>query len=317
MIEVGLFNKKKNKEESTENIESVDFDEQEKEESTPTVVLDEEKKDEDSPEVVEKPKKKFKLFQTFNIYKFIVKIIATVLLITLGILILVFQDQAMFAIFIITGGIALFQAIIRAFFLLKKTRNKKAKIVTAVELGIQTLIGLFLIFAAFATLSVINTKDGEEPNKFFINVRDFANDQFTLFAALLLFVGALSYYWRTILLKDETDNFKFWLNFFDSCVGILFCIFYKNKDFEIDARVIAIIIAVLAFLSALVIGGEAIGGYMNYRRLQKPKTEEKKDEKEEKPEIEAPGKDDDIDYSDIDPNTIPVNDDNNHDSIIS
>ena len=316
---MGLFSKKKNEIESTEDIESVDFDEKDKEEeSEPTVQIDEEKKDDEAkPEVEEKPKKKFKLFQTFNVYKFIVKIIATVLLVTLGVLILVFQEHAMFAVFIITGGIALFQAIIRAFFLLKKTRNKKAKIVTAVELGIEFLIGGFLFFAAFATLSVINTPDGEEPNKFFVNVRDFANEQFTLFAALLLFVGALSYYWRTILLKDETDNFKFWLNFFDSCVAVLFCIFYKNKDFEIDARVIAIIIAVLAFLSALVIGGEAIGGYMNYRRLQNPKTEEKKDEKEEKPEIEAPGKDDDIDYSDIDPNVIPVNDDNNHDSIIS
>ena len=299
---INMFGKKKDKEEIIINVDATDGD--------PSI--DETKKDESQEEEPKKEKKKFKLFQTFNVYKFIIKILATVLLVTLGILILVNQDNAIFSLFIITGGVTLFQAIIRAFFLLKKTRNKKAKIVTAVELLLETLLALFFIFAAVAKNSVNTAKErGEATEGFAKNYSTFADEQYPVFTAIIFYVGAMSYFWRTILYSDETDRFKFWMNFI-LITGAIVLLSFRDK---LTAQVIAIIVAVLSFLSALVIGGEATGGYIQYRKTTKPI--KKKDEEDTKNEIEAPAKDDKKEYNDIDPNTIPADEPNTDSDIIS
>ena len=299
---INMFGKKKAKEEEIVNIDATDGD--------PSI--DETKKDESQEEEPKKEKKKFKLFQTFNVYKFIIKILATVLLVTLGILILVNQDNAIFSLFIITGGVTLFQAIIRAFFLLKKSRNKKAKIVTAVELLLETLLALFFIFAAVAKNSVNTAKErGEATEGFANNYSTFADEQYPVFTAVIFYVGAMSYFWRTILYSDETDRFKFWMNFI-LITGAIVLLSFRDK---LTAQVIAIIVAVLSFLSALVIGGEATGGYIQYRKTTKPI--KKKDEEDTKNEIEAPAKDDKKEYNDIDPNTIPADEPNTDSDIIS
>ena len=213
--------------------------------------------------------------------------------------------------FIITGGVTLFQSIIRAFFLLKKSRNKKAKIVTAVELLLEFLLGLFFIFAAIAKNSVNKAAEsGESTEGFAKSFSTFADEQYPVFTALIFYIGAMSYFWRTILYNDETDRFKFWLNFV-LITGAIVLLAFRNN---LTAKVIAIIVAVMAFLSSLVIGGEATGGYIQYRKKTKPI---KEDKKEETTGIEAPARDEKKDYDDIDPNAIPHEEPNTDTNIIS
>ena len=303
-----MFGKKKKKDNNEEiiDVDATDLEEKETEEDRKP----EDKKDNEVAEP-KKEKKAFKLFQTFNVYKFIVKIVATILLVTLGILILVNQDNAIFSLFIITGGVSLFQSIIRAFFLLKKSRNKKAKIVTAVELGLEFLLGLFFIFAAIAKNSVLKAAErGESTEGFAKSFSNFADEQYPVFTALIFYIAAMSYFWRTILYKDETDGFKFWLNFVLITGAVILLAFRQN----LTATIIAIIVAVMSFLSALVIGGEATGGYIQYRKQNQPA---KEDKKEDSKGIEAPAKDDKKEYDDIDPNAIPREEPNTDTDIIS
>ena len=295
--------KNKNKEEKIINIDATDG----------SLNIDEEKKEENE-EIVDKPKKRkgfARLFQTFNIYKFIVKIVATILLLTFGIIILIYRNTtALFALYIITGGVAVFQALIRAIFLLKKSRNNKAKIVTGIELLLELLLGIFFLMAAFAQFAVNNETQDNKASQFIHNFCQFANENYPLFTAILFYVGAMSYFWRTILLSDETDKFKFWMNFTLITGAVVLAAFRKDWS----AIVIAIIIAVLALLSALVIGGEAVGGYILYRKETRPVNEDKK---EEQKGIEAPAKDDDKEYDDVDPNIIPKDEPTTDSDIVS
>jgi len=269
--------------------------------------------EEPEAELVDKPKKRkgfAKLFSTFNLYKFIVKIVATILLLTFGIIILIYRDStALFALYIITGGVAVFQALIRTIFLFKKTRNPRAKIVTGIELIIEFVVGAFFIFAAFSQFTVNNDSD-HKASQFIYDFVKFANENYPLFAAILFYVGSMSYFWRTILLNDTTDKFKFWMNFTLITGAVVLAAFRKDWS----AIVIAIIIAVLCLLSALVIGGEAVGGYIIYRRETRPV---KEDKKEEEKGIEAPAKDDEKDYNDIDPNAIPKEEPTTDSDIVS
>ncbi len=120
----------------------------------------------------------------------------------------------------------------------------------------------------------------------------------------------MSYFWRTILLSDQSDKFKFWMNFTLITGAVVLAAFRKDWN----AIVIAIIIAVLALLSALVIGGEAVGGYILYRKETRPV---KEDKKEEQKGIEAPAKDDEKEYDDVDPNAIPHEEPNTDTDVIS
>ncbi len=293
-------NKKKN-EEVIINVDATDGHEVEKDEEV-------------KPEIVEPKKKRTgfaRLFQTFNIYKFIVKIVATILLLTFGIIILIYRDTtALFALYIITGGVTTFQALIRSIFLFKKSRNGRAKIVTAIELLLEFLLGLFFIIGALAQYAVnIETADNKQ-SQFVHDYVKFVNDYYPLFTAIIFYVGSMSYFWRTILLKDETDKFKFWMNFTLITGAVVLAAFRKDWN----AVVIAIIIAVLALISALVIGGEAIGGYILYRKETRPV---KEDKKEEQKGIEAPAKDDEKEYDDVDPNAIPHEEPNTDTDVIS
>lgn len=311
----------KKKKEEVEDIKDID--------ATDGASKEEEKTEEVEAELVDKPKekKRFKLFQTFNVYKFIIKIVATILLITLGILILVNDDMAVFALFIIAGGVTGFQALIRSFFLLKKSRNKKAKIVTLVELLIEFALAVFFIIAAVCARSVSAAQQAKEngeqaakASSFAEGYAQFADDYYAIFISIIFYVASISYFWRTILYNEESDKFKFWMNFTLVTGGfvLLFAnIIHAVKSDDhtpLTASTIAIIIAVLAFVSAVVIGGEATGGYIQYRKSTKPIKEEKKEETDG---IEAPAKDDKKDYNDIDPNAIPHEEPNTDTDIIS
>lgn len=305
-----------------DNNESLDIDDEDVEEETADSLDDEaldeedEKEESDSLEVspIEnkkkaKHKKARKAVKAFNMYKFVVKIIATILLLTLGVLVLVFKEQANLAIELITGGVIVFQALIRATFLLKKDRNKRAKVVSLIEILLELVIGGFFIFIAFAQYHRIvyeNLTSDERRSQFLIDSAYFGDANYALFAGIAFMVGVLSYMFRVMLYNDKNDKVKFVLNVVYFIAGSVLFVFYANKNAELNASVLSIIIAVFALLSACVIGGEAGTGYYKYRKSIEDPAKKNKKKKKSKSIV-----DEEVDYSEIDPNSIPQDDDRN------
>ncbi|MBE6137765.1 MAG: hypothetical protein E7176_05160 [Erysipelotrichaceae bacterium] len=252
---------------------------------------------EDSNE--EAPKKEKRgVVKTFNLYKFIIKIVVFAILVTFGILMLVFKEQAVGTIYLLTGVIATFAAIIRIIPLLKTTKSKKARVISLVEICIHIVIGVYLIAVAFYHWNVI------EENADLENLTGFAKfnlQAYRFFVVALFFTRVVSYFWVVVLHKEPTDDFKFWLHIIIMSLSILLA------AIQLDPQKIVYTLVVLAFGSALVIGGEAAGGYWRYRKEVSATKEQKKD-KIAPVEKEAPSKDDSVDINEIDPNIIPVED---------
>ena len=258
---------------------------------------------------IKKEKKENVIVKKFNMYKFIVKIFAFALLVTFGILILVFQQQAVFAIFLVTAIVVLLGALIRVVPLIKTLKKTKSKIISMVEISIHILIGLYLIFAAFNYIAQTPDEDGN-----FTGIARFNEIMYPYILTIILYTRCFAYFWITILHEEKTDKFKFWVHMI--CISI--AILLAALGHFLGIREIVITLAVIAIICALVIGGEAGTGYYRYRKqISEPKRKEKEKEKSKKAEIEAPGKDDDVDYRDIDPNIIPVNDNQQDSTIIS
>ena len=255
--------------------------------------------DNDEPKEEEKPKKKRKLlgaWDTFNLYKFIFEIIATSLLVALGFLILFNKDEAMFAIFIITGGVPFVTMVIRAVILLRKRKeiDKKLLRFILIEFLIEGILATAMIFAAIMCIES-RVDDSDTPGK----IRDWFDDTFAYWATGILYVASISYFIRVIIFKEYTDRFKFWMNIV-FVTGAIILLYFKGAT-DITVWAIAIIIAVLSFLCAAVLGTDAGGGYYNYYKRSKAKAnKEKEKEEEEKIEVPANESNDDVIITDID-----------------
>lgn len=248
-----------------------------------------------------KEKKPKKLVEGFNVHKFIIKIVAAVMLVAFGIVLWVRTDEAIFAILLITGGIAALASIFRLAMLLKSGKSKEAKIITACEGGINLVLGAYLIISAFVYL--------DDPTSKF---SDFNNKYYLYFLSAILYVKSVGYFWECVLHKSETTKFIFWLHIGFITVSVLFAALADKAT--VEQIVWGLII--LAFLCSLVIGGEAGGGYYKYRKTVSPKKEKEK-KKEEKPEIEAPASDEEKIIDEIDPSIIPVEDIDGDSTIVS
>ena len=241
--------------------------------------------DENEEKVEEKPKKKRKLigaWDTFNLYKFIFEIIATSLLVALGFLILFNKNEAMFAIFIITGGVPLVTIVIRLVVLARKRKDKEKRLIRfiLVEFLIEAILASAMIFAAVMCIEA-KSQDADVS----IKIQNWFNDTFAYWATGILYVCSISYFIRVIIFKEYTDKFKFWMNIV-FITGAILLLYFKGAT-DITVWAIAIIIAVLSFLCAGVLGFDAGGGYYNYYKRSKAKANEEK-EKEEENKIEAP-----------------------------
>jgi len=246
----------------------------------------------------EKKANKRGVVKTFNMYKFIIKIVVFAILITFGVLMLVFQDQAIGSIYLLTGIVAAFASIIRVVPLLKTLKSAKARLISFVEILIHLALGAYLIFAAFYHWNIIDEYESLE------NITGFAKfnlQAYRFFVVALFYTRVVAYFWVTVLCKEETDRFKFWLHIIIMTLAILLA------AIELTPQTIVYTLVVLAFGSAIVIGGEAGGGYFRYRKEISAKKEKKKEKKEEVGK-EAPAQDDTVNINEIDPNIIPVND---------
>ena len=299
-----MFGKKKKKEE-LEKVEDVNVEEELGDASIDAtdsaVELPENKEEKIEVTKPEKPKKKRKLigaWDTFNLYKFIFEIVATSLLVALGFLILFNKNEAMFAIFIITGGVPLVTIVIRSVVLIRKRKDKEKKLIRfiLVEFLIEVILAIAMIFAAVMCIEA-KAEDADVS----IKIKDWFDDTFAYWATGILYVSSISFFIRVILFKEYTDKFKFWMNIVFITGAILLLYFKGSTDITVWA--IAIIIAVLAFLCAAVLGTDAGGGYYNYYKRSKAKADAEK-EKEEENKIEVPANEstNDVIISDIDSN---------------
>ena len=87
--------------------------------------------------------------KTFNMYAFVVKLVAAVILIAFAILILVNKDYAEFIIFLVTAGVTIITAIIRTISIgVKKDEKSSVKKVTLVVVLIHAVISSYLLVSA-------------------------------------------------------------------------------------------------------------------------------------------------------------------------
>ena len=256
-----------------------------------------------------KEKKEFKdsaIVKNFNIYKFIVKLIAFGILVAFGIMILIFKDNATGAIYLITGIIASFSALFRIYPLMKTLKTHRARLVSLIEIIADCVVGVYLVIAAFVLWGQVNSSDF----KLYGNYNWFNDFNFKAYKYILIaLLGSRSiiYYYQTYICKEDSTKVLFYLHTGINITAIVLgCIQFESKD-------VPIILAILAFISAAVIGGEAGGGYYRYKKTVTSKGDNKEKQKEEG--IEAPGKDEDKIISDIDPNIVPEND-TNQDSVV-
>ncbi len=263
------------------------------------IKTDEEKKAEAEEAKAKKEAKKEKSpAKVYSTYKFIVFMVAFAILVTFGIMILIFQDNATGAIYMVTALVAGVAALIRLIPLLKTTKSKKAKLVSLIEIIFHIVVALYLVIAALVLWGQVNSDDFKTGEYNWFNKFNFDAYKYILIA--LLATRSLVYYYVTIDCKEGTDKSKF---YFHTIINVLAIVL---AAIPFDSKQVPLVLAIISFGTALVIGGEAGGGYYRYRKsIAKPKEDTKKAEDQ----IEAPAKDDEKEISDIDPNTIPVNDD--------
>lgn len=256
--------------------------------------------------VEEKPKKKRKLlgaWDTFNLYKFIFEIIATSLLVALGFLILFNKNEAMFAIFVITGGVPVVTIIIRMILLFRKRKEIDKKLIrfTLIEFLIEAILAIAMIFAAVMCIEA-KSQDADVS----IKIKDWFDNTYAYWATGLLYVASVAYFIRVIIFNEFTDRFKFWMHIV-FVTGAMLLLYFKGAT-DITVWAIAIIIAVLSFLCAGVLGFDAGGGYFSYYKRSKAKANKDK-EAEDEDKIEAPAKDDKADIVIDEPGDFDKNSD--------
>ena len=283
---------KKNKKNKNNELNTENFD----------IRTEEEKEAEkEAKKEAKKAKSPVKVYST---YKFIFFMVTFAILVTFGIMILIFQDNSIGAIYMVTALIAGVAALIRLIPLMRTTKSKRAKLVSLIEIIFHIVVAFYLIIAALVLWGQVNADDFDGNYNWF-NKFNFNAYKYVLIT--LLATRSLVYYYVTIECNEGTDRTKFVFHTIINVAAIILA------AIPFDSKQVPIVLAIVSFLSAAVIGGEAGGGYFRYRKsIAKPK--EKKDKVS--PEIEAPAKEDDKEISDIDPNTIPVNDEQPSDTAV-
>ena len=250
--------------------------------------------------------------KVYSTYKFIFFMFAFAILVTFGIMILIFQDNATGAIYMVTALIAGIAALIRLFPLLRTTKSKRAKLVSLIEIIFHIVVAIYLVIAALVLWGQVNSADfqslsAEDQQKAYNFFNKFNFDAYKYILISLLATRSLVYYYVTIECVEKTDRTKF---YFHTAINVAAIVL---AAIPFDAKQVPIVLAIISFISAAVIGGEAGGGYYRYRKsIAKPKEDKKKVEKE----IEVPASDEDKEIEDIDPNTIPVTDDQPSDTAV-
>ncbi len=237
----------------------------------------------------------------FSLTKFIIEIFAAAMLITFGVIIVVKKEEAQFAILLITGCVAVLAALIRVFPLLRSLQTKQAKIISFIDILIHALLGGYIIFTAFYFLNNPEAK-----------FSTFNNDAYHYYVAVLLYTRAISFFWVTVIYKEKTTKFNFWVHIAAITISVIFAAVR-----EMTPYMIAIALATIAFIAAVGLSFDAGSGFHKYRKsIKNAKTKEEIIQKEEDIK-EAPAVNDKDIIDEIDPATIPVEEPVQDSNIIS
>lgn len=337
-----MFGKKKNKDEDIIEVDESESKEdvviEDLDEDLDKDIIEEKKKKKAKEEAAELDKErdeilnskpKTKVGKTFKMYQFIFKIIIFALLVTLGIVMLVMQSEVIGIIYMFAGVLITFSALIRLIPIVKTTKAKAAKIIVLVQCLIHLVIGGYLIGAAFYHWHELNVyaeklADGTVGSESDVFKKleaagdwGWASFNITYFAYFLLaFFYTLSggYFWVTIRYKENTTPGLFRLQMISFTLAVLLGIF----GHMLDAKSLIITLAIIALLCAVYIGVEAGGSYFRYRKSIAHSDKARDDKKKKKDKgKDAPARNEDIDYSDIDPNTIPQDDPRDSNNIVN
>jgi uncharacterized membrane protein HdeD (DUF308 family) len=237
----------------------------------------------------------------FSLTKFLVEVLSASMLIAFGILIFIKQNEAQFVVLLITGSIAVLGALLRIIPLLKTLQAKESKIISLVDILIHSLLGAYLIFAAFYFLNNPEAKFSE------VN-----NNLFHYFVAALLYTRAVTYFWTTVIYKEKTTKFSFWVHIIAITIAVVFAAWR-----EISPKFIAFALAVLAFICAVGLSVDAGGGYFRYRKSIKNAVSKEEIQTTEEDKVEVPGNNEKDIIDEIDPATIPVDEPQQESNIVS
>lgn len=336
-----MFGKKKKKEEVLDSFENDDKEDKvitelDEDLDKDKIQSDEKRKKKEEQQRIDEArdeilnsKPKTKVGKTFKMYQFIFKILIFALLITLAIVMLVMQAEVVGIIYMFAGALITFSALIRMIPLIKTTKAKPARLIVFVQCLIHLVIGGYLIGAAFYhwhELQVYADKlaDGtiagaQEVKDKLAQAGDWGWGQFnlTFFAYLLVaFFYTLSggYFWVTIIYHEKTTHGLFRLQMLSFTAAVVFGIF--SNQMEVTQIIIAL--AIIAILCAVLIGVDAGGSYYRYRKSLDPEAYARKEKKAKKSRgKDMPARNEDVDYSDIDPNTIPQDDPRDSNNIVN
>ncbi len=222
-------------------------------------------------------------------YSFWIKIIGAALLIAFSIWLLVDESMAIFIVLMLTGLVAGIFAIIRVIPLLRTLKSGRAKLTCFVEILVHIVVAILLVFGA---ISIVRT-DEKEMSWY----ARFMHDNYRFFIAFFFETRVISYFMCTVLFKEETDKTKFWVHILLLVLGCVMC-----SLSNLDAHVIAIVIAVIALLCATALIAEGGVGYNRYRKtIVKDREKQKEEETKKEDGLEVPAKEEVI---------IPVHDEN-------
>lgn len=284
-----MFKKKKNKEN-----ENFDLNEASTEYSNDS--SNEYEEVEDVKLIKEKKKNPIIVKNPIYTYKFWFKVFAFVLLIILGFILLLRQSDAQILVLMFTGGVFTVYALMRFIPLLKTLEKGSSKFFCLIEVIFDLIVGILLIFLAAKQF-------GEEQSgivKFFV-------ENYNLLIGIVLWLRGFVYFFTTIMFAERTDRIQFWIHIAVITAGSYLL------GVKIDAKWVAIGIAIIAFISGIAIGGEGFYEYGKYRKNLKERREKSdKVQKDKTKGKEAPSKNEPkkIDEPKVE---VPVIDDGNND----
>lgn len=257
--------------------------------------IDDEQKEE-TKLIKEKKKNPIIIKNPMHSYKFWFKIFAFVLLIILGFILIFQTENAQMLVLMFTGGVFCVYAVMRFIPLMKTLEKGSSKFFCLIEVFFDLVVGVLLIFLAAKQF-------GEEQSgivKFFV-------EHYNLLIGVVLWLRGFVYFFTTIMFAERTDRTQFWVHIIVITAGS-FLLGYK-----IDAKWVAIGIAIIAFISGLAIGGEGFYEYGKYRKNLKERREKSdKAQKEKTKGKEAPTKEEPKQI-DEPKEEVPIIDDGNSD----
>lgn len=184
----------------------------------------------------------------FKKYLFIFEFIAVAILLTVGIIV---KENKEIFLYIVGLALIIF-GVLRAFPLIKTTKDKLMKLIYIGEIILNIGAGIILIAAA-----------GKEED---------SGNLMGYIVGAILYLRGFFYFFSTVIRKESTDYVKFFTHIVVISLGVI--ILFREDLF--NKEVMAWIVLILCVLSSIFIAISGFGHYKNYRYEQLAKDETKK-----------------------------------------